>query len=52
LAQLDLRFVGFQLHHLVSGNLYHRRYLDDPTHIDLRHWAEFKDATPHTFAGG
>jgi len=51
LAQLDLTFIGFQLHHQLSASLYRNRYPDDPAQTDLGHWAAFEEDNPHTFAG-
>jgi SAM-dependent methyltransferase len=50
LTQLGARLFGFELPPGV-GELYSRRFPDDPAMINLDHWHAFEQDNPDTFAG-
>ena len=50
IAELDVRFVGFEVPPAVTGE-YARRFPKDPQRTDLARWGEFEAAVPGAFPG-
>ena len=51
LDELDLEFIGFEMHERAVIDRYRARFPDDPGAQNLENWHLFETDNPHTFVG-